>query len=335
MHNRDLSQVFQNTHNLRIMVVGDVMVDAYLFGKVDRISPEAPVPIVSVDRRVNRLGGAANVALNLKAIGATPVLCSVIGQDQKGEEFLQLLEESGIAKDCILQSSNRITTTKFRVIGNNAQMLRVDEETTQDLDAGEQESLLSAIDAQLAEEKVDAVIFQDYNKGVLTEKLIASVITAAAGHGVPVAVDPKKRNFSAYRGVTLFKPNLKELKEGLNIEVDPGKEGMLESAANMLHHEQEVKMVMVTLSDKGVFISDHGEKYCTHTLPAHRRAIADVSGAGDSVISVAAVCLASGMTPWEIAYVSNIAGGLVCEEVGVVPVDKEKLIKEIQRLSEA
>jgi len=335
MHNRDLSQVFQNTHNLRIMVVGDVMVDAYLFGKVDRISPEAPVPIVSVDRRVNRLGGAANVALNLKAIGATPVLCSVIGQDQKGEEFLQLLGESGIAKDCILQSSRRVTTTKFRVIGNNAQMLRVDEETTQDLDAVEQESLLSTINAQLADGKVDALIFQDYNKGVLTEKLIASVIAAAVGHGVPVAVDPKKRNFSAYRGVTLFKPNLKELKEGLNIEVDPGKEGMLESAANMLHREQEVKMVMVTLSDKGVFISDHGEKYCTHTLPAHRRSIADVSGAGDSVISVAAVCLASGMTPWEIAYVSNIAGGLVCEEVGVVPVDREKLIKEIQRLSEA
>lgn len=328
------TEVFQRFRGLRVMVIGDVMVDAYLFGRVERISPEAPVPVVQVERRVNHLGGAANVALNLKSLGAEPLMYSVIGKDLKGSEFLQLLRDEGMPASGIIESADRITTTKFRVFGNKAQMLRVDEEVTTDLNAGGLAKLLQAISARLDSGQVDAIIFQDYNKGVLVPPLIESVTGLALRAGIPVAVDPKKKNFLQYRNATLFKPNLKELREGLNMEINPGNLQGLEAAAAFFHNEQGNPVVMTTLSEKGVFISNQepGGTAQSRIIPAHLRNIADVSGAGDTVISVATLCLACGVPPFEMAAIANIAGGLVCEEVGVVPVNREKLLTEIRDL---
>jgi rfaE bifunctional protein kinase chain/domain len=315
------------------MIIGDVMVDSYLWGKVERISPEAPIPIVALRKRENRMGGAANVAMNIKTMGAKPVLCSVIGEDDKGVNFLDLLKKEKIATYGILQSPRRITTTKFRIFGNSTQMLRVDEEVKDDLSDNDRTILLNNIDNILAKEKIDGIIFQDYNKGVINPILIKEVIDRATKLKIPVAVDPKKKNFYNFTGVTLFKPNLKELKEGMKVEFDNNDREMLLSAAQSLREKLNCQYILTTLSELGVMISmkdTYDEKNIF--IPAHIRSISDVSGAGDTVISVAALCLAQKCSPYEIAYISNLAGGLVCEEVGVTPVNKDKLLKEVLEL---
>lgn len=330
MPGRNYQQVFEQFRHLRVMVIGDVMVDAYIFGKVERISPEAPVPVVTVEKRVNRLGGAANVALNMKSLGAEPVLCSVVGNDTKGKEFRQLLAEADISGEAVVTSIDRITTTKFRVIGNKTQMLRVDEEVTDDLTPNDQSLLLGKINGILEKSTIHAIIFQDYNKGILTADLIRDVIRKARALNIPVAVDPKRKNFLQFNGATLFKPNLKELREGLSRDIRIDDRKSLEDAAAYLHKELEINTVMVTLSELGIFISSQEPdgKIVRHFIPAHLRNISDVSGAGDTVISVAALGLACGLDPEEIAALANLAGGLVCEEVGVVPVNREKLLIE-------
>lgn len=326
-------KLFQDFSQKRIMIIGDVMIDAYLWGKVERISPEAPVPIVTLHKRENRLGGAANVALNIKAMGATPILCSVIGEDRQGEVFRELMDDEGMETNGLILSPKRLTTTKFRVIGNNVQMLRVDEETIHDLNPIETEQLLARLSTILKESDVDAIIFQDYNKGILTPDLIREVIQLAREKGIPTTVDPKKQNFTAYHGVTLFKPNLKELREGLKMELEAGKPAQLEEASAFLQKQQNIELLLLTLSEHGVMIRRKGEDDSieTHFIAAHKRNIADVSGAGDTVISLATLCLASGCSIAELAAISNLAGGLVCEEVGVVPVNASRLLQEVCR----
>ena len=326
---QDIRHLFNRFNSCRVLVVGDVMVDAYLIGKVDRISPEAPVPIVTLQERNNLLGGAANVALNIKSLGAEAILCSVIGNDKQGDELLSLMKNAGLKTDGIIRSDERITTTKFRVIGNRMQMLRVDEEMDTDLDTKDSNELINCITQLIATRKPDVIIFQDYNKGVLSAKIIEEISTIAAKAGIPVAVDPKKKNFTTYKGITLFKPNLKEVSEGLKTEIDPKSIDSLQNAAQLLHANQDIDMVMITLSEHGVFISSRNQTgYTSKIIPAVMRSIADVSGAGDTVISVAALCLAAQTDPELLASLSNIAGGLVCEEVGVVSVDKVRLITE-------
>ncbi len=335
MHTKQhITDLFSNFNNLRVMVIGDVMVDAYLFGKVDRISPEAPVPVVVVQSRSNRPGGAANVALNIKGLGAEPVLCSVVGRDQKGSEFLEILKQNELAVHGILQSNDRITTTKFRIIGNNSQMLRVDEEITSDLNKREKELLQFRIEHILREEKIDVIIFQDYNKGVIDENLITKTIEIANKKSIPVVVDPKRKNFLSFKGVNLFKPNLKELYEGINGGFDSFSTENTKEAMKLLQEKIEAEIILVTLSENGVMIraKTAEEKYEISHIPAHLRSIADVSGAGDTVISVAALCLALQQNPKTLATISNIAGGLVCESVGVIPIDKNKLQAEVLRL---
>ena len=323
-------KLFEDFSHLSILIIGDVMVDSYLWGKVERISPEAPIPIVALRKRENRMGGAANVAMNIHSMGAKPVLCSVIGIDDKGDNFLNLLKKEKIQSYGILRSHRRITTTKFRIFGNNAQMLRVDEEVEHDLSEQDRNALLDLIDKILFSEKIDGIIFQDYNKGVITPALISEVVTRATSKNIPVAVDPKKRNFEAYIGVTLFKPNLKELKEGLNDDLCLDNREEIMKAAQILRSKLNCKYVLTTLSEQGVVMSlKEKEDEKNIFIPAHLRSVSDVSGAGDTVISVATLCLAMNCSPYEIAYISNLAGGLVCEETGVVPVDKEKLMKEV------
>lgn len=327
-----ISRLFSGFNNLNALIIGDVMVDAYLWGKVDRISPEAPVPIVSVNKRENRLGGAANVGLNIKSLGATAYLCAVIGNDQKGEEFLELLENEGISKQGIVRSKKRVTTTKFRVIGNNAQMIRVDEEHTKPLSKEDADDLILNITKLIDLEKIDVIIFQDYNKGVITPELIAEIVSLANSKNIPVVVDPKKEHFLDFKNVSLIKPNLKEIKEGLNIEFDVNDPSELEKAINLLQESVNAKIVLNTLSDKGIIVRwQEEDQFKTERIPAHYRNISDVSGAGDTVISVAALCLASGTEVPDMAAIANLSGGIVCEEVGVVPINKTKLQDEVIR----
>lgn len=305
------------------------MIDAYLWGKVDRISPEAPVPVVQLVKRESMLGGAANVALNIKAMGGNPLLCAVIGDDARADEFIHLLNHAGIDASGIFRSKSRLTTTKFRIIGNTTQMLRVDEEVEADLDAREEEMLMAGLKKMIEVHRPGAVIMQDYNKGVLSRSVIEQAIQLFNLHGIPVAVDPKKKNFEHYRNVDLFKPNLKELREGLKIEIKSGEVTSLSEAAKRLHIQQSINTVLITLSDEGVFMSQqHGDTFQEISLPAHLRKIADVSGAGDTVISVAALCRAAGAGMKTTAALANLAGGLVCEHVGVVPIDRNRLKSE-------
>ena len=324
--------LFNSFKNKKIMIVGDMMLDIYMKGKVERISPEAPVPIVSVTESFSRLGGAANVAQNLKALGTEPILCAVTGNDEKSNELISLMLEQNMNTSGIVKSNERITTTKVRIIGNNAQMLRVDTEDTFDLTENEHNSLMSRIKEIINNENIDGIILQDYNKGVLTETLIKEVIAIANERNIPIGVDPKKKNFLAYQNATFFKPNLKELKEGIGIASKDDSIDEILKSVDALHDKLNCRYIMTTLSERGVLIKDY-ETNTYHHIPAHIRKIADVSGAGDTVLSVAMLCLVCNQSAYNIAALSNLAGGLVCEEVGAVPINKEYLLKESIKIS--
>jgi rfaE bifunctional protein kinase chain/domain len=323
----NFESLFRSFRSLRVLIVGDVMVDAYYFGSVDRISPEAPVPVVLVDKQETRLGGAGNVALNVHALGAQPVLCTVIGSDKEGAGLRELLQAQGLTERGILESDKRKTTTKTRVIGNKHQIVRIDHELTENLDKMDSFLLLESVKREL--EEADVLIMEDYNKGVLHEGNIKAIIALAKEAGVPVVVDPKKKNFLEYTGVTLFKPNLKEIREGLNISEDLKQLAHLQEAVSTLQQQLGNTYTMVTLSEQGVVIADQEQM---HHIPAHLRTIADVSGAGDTVVSVAALCLALKTDIKLLAALSNLAGGIVCEYTGVVPIDAARLQSEAERL---
>lgn len=320
-----LTKLFKQFNQLNALIIGDVMIDAYYFGKVDRISPEAPVPIVAVDKREERLGGAANVALNIQALGANPILCSVIGNDEEGKNFEKLLKKASLTAEGILHQSNRVTTVKTRIIGNKHQLLRVDSEIDTNLEPQQTELLFQRIQSLITSKKIDVVIFEDYDKGVITPSLIAKVVGLCNEKNIPTTVDPKKRNFLGYQHVSLFKPNLKELKEGLNIEIDSSKINEIKKAIQLLNKSLQNKITLITLSEKGIYTYSNATQL---HLMAHLRNIADVSGAGDTVISVASLCLALKQNEATIAQLANLAGGLVCEKVGVVPIDKKILLTE-------
>lgn len=333
MPKEEIKKLFESFNGKRILIIGDVMLDLYLNGKVDRISPEAPVPIVAVKERFARLGGAANVAQNIKALGAEPVLCSVIGEDAKSKDFFCLLREHNMSDEGIIRSGARRTTTKYRIIGNNAQMLRVDDEDIFDLTEDEMSLIISKIDSFIDSGSIDGIILQDYNKGVLTESLIRHTIAAANGKGIPIGVDPKKNNFLAYQNSTLFKPNLKELREGVGFEFPTDTIDNILIGVDALQDKIQCRYLMNTLSERGVIIQESkgGDKN-HHYIPAHLRKIADVSGAGDTVLGVAMLCLVCGMDAYHIAAISNLAGGLVCEEIGAAPVNKERLLLETEKI---
>jgi len=316
--------------NKRIIVLGDVMLDSYIRGDVRRVSPEAPVPIVSFKNREERLGGAANVALNLVALGAEPVLCSVIGNDEEGARFLKEASENQIDTSGILQDDKRQTTVKIRIIGNNQQLLRVDKEQTDGINPELELQVIKRIQSLIETGKFDALIFEDYNKGVLTARLIRDVIQICQQHKIPVTVDPKRDNFMEFRGVTLFKPNFNELKDGLGLDFDFEKGQQFEQATSELKRLLQAELIFVTLSEYGVYIqTDETKAY----IDAHRRAVRDVSGAGDTVIALATMGLVVGMSPYEIAEIANIAGGLVCEKSGVVSIQLDELKAELERLA--
>jgi rfaE bifunctional protein kinase chain/domain len=316
---------FDQFTNYKVLIIGDVMIDTYLWGSVARVSPEAPVPIVSGVIEENRLGGAANVALNIKAMGAVPILCSVIGDDDRGKLILELLEEQLLSDIGLVVDNRRVTTQKTRIISGSQHLLRVDEEMDIFLNKRVEEEFLELISSLLESGGIDAIIMQDYDKGVLTPRVISEVISASERVAVPVLVDPKFRSFDLYRKVKLFKPNFKELAQGLNLDIRKQEIEKLAEAVQKFQKQQQIENLMVTLSDQGVLCS--GEGSYVH-IPALKRDITDVSGAGDTVIAIAALCVIAGFSPAEVAAVSNMAGGQVCEKAGVVPVNLEKLLSE-------
>jgi len=329
----ELEKIFVGFNGLKVLIIGDVMIDSYIWGHVKRLSPEAPVPIVNVVKRENRLGGAANVAINIQSLGAVPIICSVIGDDEKGDTFCKIIAEKNMPSHGIIKSKERLTTVKFRVIGNNSHLLRVDEETESVLTDNETALLFFQIKKIINTEKIDVIIFEDYDKGVISKTLIDSTIEVAKKNNVPVVVDPKKNNFSHYTQIQLFKPNFRELCDGLKADLNLSEVESFTSALTDFQKKQNIATVLLSLSEHGVLISEMlGNKFNIIKIPAHLRTIADVSGAGDTLISVAALCIALKLSAGKTAALSNLAGGVVCEHVGVIPIDKEKFFNEAVKL---
>lgn len=325
----DFDKLFAKFADLKVAVVGDVMLDTYWWGTVERISPEAPVPVVSITKKDYRLGGAANVALNIRALNAKVVIFSVIGDDDDGKILMKRFKDEGINTSCILQSSKRTTTNKSRIISRNQQMLRLDAEITADLDEEDEDMLINTIKEHIEKEQPQVLIFEDYNKGVLTEKVIKTISKVCRDHQVLSAVDPKRKNFFSYKGVSIFKPNLKEVKEALNLHADDGSLNTLKNIHQSLFKELNHQISLITLSEKGIFYNDDLQ---SRIVPSHVRNISDVSGAGDTVIAVASLVYAAQKNVPLMADIANIAGGLVCEEVGTVAINRERLLEECKML---
>ena len=321
----DFNKLFTEFSKIRVAVFGDVMLDTYWWGKVDRVSPEAPVPVVALHDKEQRIGGAGNVALNTISLGAETTLFSVVGDDADGDILIGLLQEAHIDTKYIVKSSERITTNKIRIVSRNQHMMRLDSEVTHDITEEDKNQLLHSFTAYVKRYQPAVVIFEDYNKGVLTEELIQSVIAICKEYGIVTTVDPKRKNFFAYKQVDIFKPNLKEVKEGLNLLFDEVTETSLNNIHKALHEVINHRLSLITLSEKGIFIQKGN---FSKIIPSHIRSISDVSGAGDTVIAVASLTYAATKDITLCAEIANIAGGLVCEEVGTVAINKEKLLKE-------
>lgn len=325
----DFKKLFDSFSTLKVGVIGDVMLDTYMWGKVDRISPEAPVPVVSLHKKEYRIGGAGNVALNCMSLGAQVSVLSVTGDDTEGLLVEELLKNNNIDTTALLKSKDRITTSKTRIISRNQQMMRLDAETTDNLSLNEEQDLLTKLKGYISAVKPGIIIFEDYNKGVLTEKIIENAIELCREAGVITVVDPKRKNFFSYQHADIFKPNLKEVKEGLNLQLDEVSQPVMEHIHNGLKEKLHHHISFITLSEKGVF---YQQDNTNKIIPSHLRNVADVSGAGDTVIAVAAMVYAITKNVHLMAEVANIAGGLVCEEVGTVAISKEKLLHECELL---
>jgi rfaE bifunctional protein kinase chain/domain len=323
----NIDHLFEQFTQQHILVVGDIMLDTYTFGDVHRISPEAPVPIVNISHTDKRLGGAANVALNLKSLGAQVSMIAITGNDAESSDIISILQQHGINSDGVLKIDGRKTTVKNRVVANKHQMIRIDSESTDELTHIQSLQLIQTAKKLMDEKKFTAIIFEDYDKGTLNEQIIKALLEYSQQKNIPTTVDPKKRNFDFYNGASLFKPNLREFHEGLNFT--GSKQELLQELAEIGKEyckQKGYRFLFITLSEHGVFICDT-EK--TYHEKAHLRSISDVSGAGDTVIAVATLCLAAGCNMSEIASIANMAGGLVCEKLGVVSIGVDELKAEL------
>lgn len=326
---KNFQELFKKFSSIKVGVIGDVMLDTYMWGDVDRISPEAPVPIVSLKNKDHRIGGAGNVALNIQSLGAKAFVLSVMGEDDDAEKLCSLFTAQNINCNYCLRSKERITTNKTRVISRNQHMMRLDAEIANDLCNEDQEKLIELVEQFVEKEKPDIIVLEDYNKGVLTEAMIQVVISICKKAGIVTAVDPKRKNFLEYKGVDIFKPNLKEVKEALNLLFTDVNLKLLQDIHSELNHLLHHKISFITLSEKGVF---YQQDTTSAIISSHVRNIADVSGAGDTVIAVASLIYTATKDVHLMAEIANIAGGLVCEEVGTVAIDKQKLLHECELL---
>lgn len=321
-HSR-VSELLAGCKNKRIAVIGDLMIDKYVWGTVARISPEAPVPIVEVDTETERLGGAANVANNIQSLGGAPVLFGVVGNDSNGARLIQLVERQGCAVEGIVTDETRPTTVKTRVIAHNQHVVRIDSEQKKEISESILEKILKALRASVA--NLDAIIFEDYNKGVVVESLIVQVIELARKHNVIVTVDPKFNNFFAYKNVTVFKPNKKEAEESLGRKLVTDAD--VAEAGKELLERLDAQNVLITRGEKGMSLFDRSGGVVT--VPTQAQKVADVSGAGDTVIAVLTLALASGATMHEASLLANHAAGVVVAQVGIVPIEPAALLQSI------
>ena len=304
-------KITSNFHSKRIMVIGDLMLDKYYWGYTERISPEAPVPIVDVDRVDYRPGGAANVALNLSSLGCEVVLFGFIGSDNDGIKLIDVLKKQNVNCEDIIVSENRHTTVKTRVMSHDNQVIRVDFESKKDLSSQSIKKLSNVLEKNIS--SVDGVILQDYNKGVLGKNNIELILDLARKLDKNIYVDPKKDNFKSYLNVRLFKPNLIEFESAYRI-----KDKSIRSSGFHLKNEIAAELLLITEGSKGVSLFDGKEYY---HIPTKARKVHDVSGAGDTVISTFTLSDVCGSTPKESAILANFAAGRVCEEVGVIPIN--------------
>jgi len=325
----ECEELFNDLKSLKVGVIGDVMLDTYIWGKVDRISPEAPVPVVSLDHKEQRIGGAGNVAINCASLGAKVFLLGIIGNDDEADQLEQLLKENMIDTTGLARSAKRTTTNKTRIISRNQQMLRFDAEITDDLNKDDEAVLLKQVSNFIELEDPNILIFEDYNKGVLTVNVIEEAIELCRASGVITAVDPKRKNFFSYKNADIFKPNMKEVQEGLHLLFESNDLYVLRNVHEQLQKLLQHRVSLITLSEKGIFYQ-HLQNAAI--IPSHLRNVADVSGAGDTVIAVAAMVYAVTKNAHLMAEIANIAGGLVCEEVGTAAVDREKLLRECELL---
>ena len=318
-----LQSLFDRFEGKRIAVVGDLMLDRYYWGSVARISPEAPVPVVEVESESARLGGAANVANNIASLGGIPLMIGVIGQDDAGQALRSIIKESGLPIDGVLVDASRPTTVKTRVIAHHQHVVRVDKEVKEDIGEGIQEKILHVLKHHI--DGLDAVIIEDYNKGVVVKSLIRELVEFARRKGKSITVDPKFHNFFEYKQVTVFKPNRKETEEALGVRLHD--QHSVELAGQTLVKRLQAESVLLTLGERGMslFERDGGT---TH-VPTAARKVADVSGAGDTVISTLTMALAAGASIKEASTLANFAGGVVCGEVGIVPIERAALYQTV------
>ena len=325
----NIEEIFNKFSELNVLIIGDAMVDSYLWGKVDRISPEAPVPIVTVTKQENRLGGAGNVSLNIQALGANPFLVSIIGDDEKGRIFGELMQENHLNNEGIFVDETRMTTVKTRIISGGRQISRVDQEVSTMIDHEFEIEIFERIKAIIDKVHIHIVIFVDYDKGLISQWLIKNVIELAKTKNILTVADPKRRNFDNYQQVDLFKPNFNEFKDGLKLQIEKTDMEELKIVSENFKKDNQIGLLFITLSELGVFLTN-GVKQ--NYYPAEVRAIADVSGAGDTVVAVASLCLAAGLPIPFMAQLANLAGGLVCEKLGVVTINLEQLKNEVKKI---
>lgn len=319
-----LDQILNNLQNKTVVVLGDIMIDEYLWGKVNRLSPEAPVPIVEIEDESLRFGGGANVAINLKTLGCKPIIIGIVGKDRMGDQFFELLEKFDLSSEGVMRIDDRPTTVKTRIIGDNQHIARVDREKVDYVDDSFLQNIMDEVGHIL--QNVDAVILQDYNKGILHKDLIKYTIDLANKVDIVSTVDPKFVNFMEYKKATVFKPNVREASQALARVIET--EDDVKAAGKTLLETLEVKNVLLTLGSKGMALfEDNGDYSHVHTKT---RDVADVSGAGDTVISTMTATMVGGASVKEAASLANYAAGIVCQEVGIFPIEAEQLAREIK-----
>ncbi len=319
---RSITDRFADT---RIMVVGDIMLDEYMWGDITRISPEAPVPVVAVDEITHRLGGASNVVQNLSSLGITPVLVSVIGEDANGKQLRAMLAENNCVNDSLCLSKSRPTSVKTRIVARQQQVVRADRESCDDLNENELRDVTDAFKKAVG--NVQGVIISDYGKGVVCPAFLETVIKTCRKKGLFVAVDPKERHFDLYKGVTVITPNLHEAYTALGIPlVKRPTDDEIKEMGFQLVDKLDLSFLLLTLSERGMALFEGETSRFTH-LPTVARKVFDVTGAGDTVISAYTAAAVCGATPFEAAFIANHAAGITVAELGTASVEVEPLIR--------
>ena len=316
----DIKKHLNQAQNEVVAVLGDVMIDQYLTGEVGRISPEAPVPVVDIQKKTYHLGGAANVAHNLASLGCKPVMFGLLGNDNKAEHFIEICKTMNIETDGLYKDKNRITTVKTRIIGNNQQMLRIDNEVITTIDEQGTDFILDKLTTL---PQIDGILFEDYDKGTLNKTLIEKVIAFSKQQNIPVFVDPKFKNFSYYNGAFIFKPNKKEIENHIDKKLLTHED--IIAAGRFIKAKYDTRNVLITLGEQGMILfEDNNEIF---SIPTIARKVADVSGAGDTTISTLCAMHLSGLDLRNACTIANIAAGIICQKPGVAAIEQNELIE--------